>query len=114
MLYPRFFTSPASHDAAKVVGRPYDAAATYSKVQADVRRELQNTYRPEFLNRLDEIIVFRPLSRPEVGRITELMLASVQSRAGGKGVAVHVDDKFKNLLLSEGFSPKFGARPMRR
>jgi hypothetical protein len=44
-----------------------DEAATYSKVQADVRRELQNTYRPEFLNRLDEIIVFRPLSRPEAG-----------------------------------------------
>jgi ATP-dependent Clp protease ATP-binding subunit ClpC len=86
----------------------------YRKVQQDVRRELQVSYRPEFLNRLDEIIVFQPLTRPEVGKIAELMLSSVRSRAAGKGVAVHVDDGFKGLLLAEGFSPKFGARPMRR
>ena len=86
----------------------------YQRVQADVRRELQNNYRPEFLNRLDEIIVFQPLSRDEVGSIADLMLSSVKGRARGRDVSVHIDDSFKDLLLDEGFSPKFGARPMRR
>ena len=90
------------------------AGSTYQKVQADVRRELGAKYRPEFLNRLDEIIIFQPLSRPEVGRIADLMLASVTARAKGRGVSVDVDQDFKDLLLAEGFSPKFGARPMRR
>ena len=91
-----------------------DGSDRYARVQADVRRELSAKYRPEFLNRLDEIIIFRPLTKPEVGDIAELMLASVSARAGGKGVAVSCDDGFRELLLSEGFSPKFGARPMRR
>jgi ATP-dependent Clp protease ATP-binding subunit ClpC len=90
------------------------AGSTYQKVQADVRRELGAKYRPEFLNRLDEIIVFQPLSRPEVGRIADIMLTSVTARAKGRGVGVAVDQGFKDMLLGEGFSPKFGARPMRR
>lgn len=90
------------------------SAAEYARVQQDVRRELSLTYRPEFLNRLDEIIVFRPLTKPEVGSIAELMLRSVQKRAAAKGVTVSVDDSFRVALLKQGFSPKFGARPMRR
>ena len=90
------------------------SAAEYARVQQDVRRELSLTYRPEFLNRLDEIIVFRPLTKPEVGSIAELMLRSVQKRAAAKGVTFSVDDSFRVALLKQGFSPKFGARPMRR
>ena len=86
----------------------------YARVQADVRRELSQQYRPEFLNRLDEIIVFRPLIESEVGDIAELMLKSVQKRAAAKGVTVTVDDTFREALLKQGFSPRFGARPMRR
>jgi ATP-dependent Clp protease ATP-binding subunit ClpC len=84
------------------------SSSQYKRVQADVRRELSLNYRPEFLNRLDEIIVFRPLTKPEIGSIAELMLSSVEGRAKGKGVSVHVDDSFKRLLLSE-----VGARPAR-
>jgi len=91
-----------------------DGSDRYARVQADVRRELSAKYRPEFLNRLDEIIIFRPLTKPEVGDIAQLMLASVCARAGVKGVSVSCDDGFRELLLSEGFSPTFGARPMRR
>jgi len=58
--------------------------------------------------------VFRPLTRPEVGDIAELMLRSVRARAEARGVSVTVDDAFRAALLSQGFSPKFGARPMRR
>jgi len=90
------------------------SADQYARVQGDVRRELSAQYRPEFLNRLDEIIVFRPLTRPEVGDIAELMLRSVRARAEARGVSVTVDDAFRAALLSQGFSPKFGARPMRR
>ena len=99
---------------ASVDGDAASDAAAYRQVQADVRRELQVTYRPEFLNRLDEIIVFQPLTRAEVGSIAELMLESVRWRVVGRGVTLAVDDAFRDLLLSEGFSPKFGARPMRR
>jgi ATP-dependent Clp protease ATP-binding subunit ClpC len=99
---------------ASVDGDAASDAAAYRQVQADVRRELQVTYRPEFLNRLDEIIVFQPLTRAEVGSIAELMLESVRGRVVGRGVTLAVDDAFRDLLLSEGFSPKFGARPMRR
>ena len=90
------------------------SADQYARVQGDVRRELSAQYRPEFLNRLDEIIVFRPLTRPEVGDIAELMLRSVRARAEARGVSVTVDDAFRAALLNQGFSPKFGARPMRR
>jgi ATP-dependent Clp protease ATP-binding subunit ClpC len=90
------------------------SADQYARVQGDVRRELSAQYRPEFLNRLDEIIVFRPLTRPEVGDIAELMLRSVRARAEARRVSVTVDDAFRAALLSQGFSPKFGARPMRR
>ena len=87
------------------------AGSTYQKVQADVRRELGAKYRPEFLNRLDEIIVFQPLSRPEVGRIADLMLASVTARAKGRGVSVDVDQGFKDLLLAEGSHPSLAPGP---
>ena len=88
--------------------------AAYARVRREVRRELGATYRPEFLNRLDEIIVFRPLTKPEVGEIARLMLGSVRRRAAQRGVTLAFDESFEALLLAEGFSPRYGARPMRR
>ena len=86
----------------------------YKKLQTQVKRELGKEYRPEFLNRLDEIIIFRPLERPEVSAIADLMLASVSKRALARGITLDFTDSFKSLLYSNGFSPRFGARPMRR
>ena len=91
-----------------------DEADKYKKLQARVKRELGKEYRPEFLNRLDEIIIFKPLERAEVSDIADLMLESVSKRALDKGISLNFGDGYKNLLYANGFSPRFGARPMRR
>ena len=91
-----------------------DEAERYKKLQSQVKRELGKEYRPEFLNRLDEIIVFRPLEKTEVSSIADLMLQSVCKRALDKGITLEFKPEFKGLLYANGFSPRFGARPMRR
>lgn len=89
-------------------------ADPYREVQSSVRAELKTRYRPEFLNRLDEIIVFRPLEKAEVRDIADLMIASVARRCEERGVAVGVSADFMQSVVEEGFSPRFGARPLRR
>ena len=91
-----------------------DEREKYKKLQTQVRRELSKEYRPEFLNRLDEIIIFKPLEKREVSAIADLMLQSVSKRALGKGVTLGFAPEFRELVYSNGFSPRFGARPMRR
>jgi len=86
----------------------------YDRVKKLARKNLGKRFRPEFLNRLDEIVVFRPLGEFEVAQIAENMLESVASRCLRKGVAITCTDAFKKALLVNGFSPKYGARPMRR
>jgi len=86
----------------------------YKAVQRDVRGDLQRRYRPEFLNRLDEVIVFHPLSRPEVERIADIMFKSVQQRCDEQQISITVRQGLKDRVVAEGFSPKFGARPLRR
>ena len=78
------------------------------------RKNLGKRFRPEFLNRLDEIVVFRPLGELEVAQIAENMIASVSLRCAKKGVVISCTEAFKKALLGNGFSPKYGARPMRR
>jgi len=86
----------------------------YLDMQGAVRAELQEQYRPEFLNRLDEIIVFRPLTRAEVGSIADLMVASVGALCMEKNVSISVTPAWKARAMQDGFSVRFGARPMRR
>ena len=86
----------------------------YERVKKLARKNLGKRFRPEFLNRLDEIVVFRPLGELEVAQIAENMLASVSSRCAKKGVVITCTEAFKKALLVNGFSPKYGARPMRR
>ncbi|MBU6251251.1 MAG: ATP-dependent Clp protease ATP-binding subunit ClpC, partial [Cyanobacteria bacterium REEB417] len=68
----------------------------------------------EFLNRLDEIIVFRQLTRDEVKEISEIMLKEVFSRMLEKGISLSVTEAFKERLVDEGYNPSYGARPLRR
>jgi ATP-dependent Clp protease ATP-binding subunit ClpC len=79
-----------------------------------VNEELKQYFRPEFLNRLDEIIVFRQLTRDEVKEIAEIMLKEVFSRMEEKGIHLSVTDAFKERLVEEGYNPSYGARPLRR
>lgn len=86
----------------------------YNRIRSLVNEELKNYFRPEFLNRLDEIIVFRQLNKAEVTEIADIMLKEVFGRLTEKGIVLEVTDRFKDRLITEGYSPSYGARPLRR
>jgi len=86
----------------------------YNRIKSLVNEELKQYFRPEFLNRLDEIIVFRQLSKDEVKEIAEIMLQEVFARLQDKGIKLDVTDAFKERLVEEGYNPSYGARPLRR
>jgi len=86
----------------------------YNRIRSLVNEELKQYFRPEFLNRLDEIIVFRQLSRDEVKEIAEIMLKEVFARMREKGINLSVTETFKERLVEEGYNPSYGARPLRR
>ncbi len=86
----------------------------YNRIKSLVNEELKQYFRPEFLNRLDEIIVFRQLSKDEVKQIAEIMLQEVFARLQDKGIKLSVTESFKERLVEEGYNPSYGARPLRR
>lgn len=90
------------------------ADAQYNRIRTLVNEELKQYFRPEFLNRLDEIIVFRQLNKEQVKDISEIMLREVFSRLTEQGITLEVTDAFKELLVKEGYNPAYGARPLRR
>jgi ATP-dependent Clp protease ATP-binding subunit ClpC len=88
--------------------------SSYNRIKTLVNEELKQYFRPEFLNRLDEIIVFRQLSKIEVKQIADIMLRDVFKRAEEKGIKIDVTERFKDRLVDEGYNPAYGARPLRR
>nr|YP_010619740.1 Clp protease ATP binding subunit [Tayloriella tenebrosa]WAX03753.1 Clp protease ATP binding subunit [Tayloriella tenebrosa] len=86
----------------------------YNRIKSLVNEELKQYFRPEFLNRLDEIIVFRQLTKEEVREIADLMLQEVFDRIKQQDIILSVTDRFKNKLVDEGYNPSYGARPLRR
>ncbi|BCL35697.1 ATP-dependent Clp protease ATP-binding subunit [Nostoc sp. MS1] len=90
------------------------AEASYNRIRNLVNEELKNYFRPEFLNRLDEVIVFTQLSKDEVKQIADIMLRDVASRLTEKGITLEVTEAFKELVVTEGYNPSYGARPLRR
>jgi len=88
--------------------------ALYTRIRSLVNEELKQYFRPEFLNRLDEIIVFRQLTKPEVKEIADLMLNEFFKRMLDKHIVLTVTERFKDLLVQEGYNPSYGARPLRR
>ncbi|KAL4423928.1 hypothetical protein ABPG75_001229 [Micractinium tetrahymenae] len=88
--------------------------SSYNRIKSLVNEELKQYFRPEFLNRLDEIIVFRQLTKSEVKQIADIMLKQVFTRAEEKGIKIDVTERFKDRLVDEGYNPAYGARPLRR
>ena len=86
----------------------------YNRIRSLVNEELKQYFRPEFLNRLDEVIVFRQLTKDEVREIAELMLQEVFERIQEKEIQLEVTERFKTRLVEEGYNPSYGARPLRR
>ena len=87
---------------------------SYNRIKSLVMEDLKNYFRPEFLNRLDEIIVFRQLNKQEVREIAYIMLENVFKRLKEKEITLECTERFKDRLVDEGFSPAYGARPLRR
>ncbi|BAW95281.1 endopeptidase Clp, ATP-binding chain C, protease regulatory subunit [[Synechococcus] sp. NIES-970] len=90
------------------------AESQYNRIRSLVNEELKQYFRPEFLNRLDEIIVFRQLNKEEVKEISEILLKDVFKRLTEQEITLQVTDKFKERLVEEGYNPSYGARPLRR
>ncbi len=84
------------------------------KVENKIREMLKETFKPEFLNRIDDIVVFRSLKKEELGKIVDLQLNEVREEVSEKHMTLEVTDEVKALILSEGFDEKYGARPLRR
>ena len=89
-------------------------SAAWGEVEARVQKELHQYFRPEFLNRVDDVVVFHPLRREDIRRIVDLQLTGVQALTAELGVTLEVDDEVKDLLAREGYDPVFGARPLKR
>ena len=85
-----------------------------SNIESNVMQALKNTFRPEFLNRLDEIIVFNRLSDEDIKRIATLMLDELKKRISDIGVTITFDDSLVSFVSEKGFDPVYGARPLRR
>jgi ATP-dependent Clp protease ATP-binding subunit ClpC len=88
--------------------------AQYHRTREQVNAALKQSFRPEFLNRLDEIIVFRQLTRDEVKQIAELLLLNVNDRLKEQDIKLEVSEAFQERLIIEGYDPSYGARPLRR
>ncbi|MDJ0674357.1 MAG: ATP-dependent Clp protease ATP-binding subunit [Calothrix sp. MO_167.B42] len=91
-----------------------EADATYNRIKNLVNEEMKAYFRPEFLNRLDEIIVFTQLKQDEIRQIAEIMLKEVVGRLTQKDIKLEVSDRFKDLVVKQGYDPSYGARPLRR
>lgn len=87
---------------------------TTKRVNKLVKEELKNFFRPEFLNRIDEIIVFNHLSKHDIWDISKIMIKQLSNRLEEKGLKLIVDDSVRGLLVEEGHDPLYGARPLRR
>ena len=86
----------------------------WERTKSIILEEANKLFRPEFLNRIDEIAVFKPLSRDNLMKIIDTMLDDLSQRLDTKGVKINVSDEVKAKILEKGFKPKYGARPLRR
>ena len=111
-------TNLGSRDISKSVNlgfsRQGDEASSYERMKAKVADELKQHFRPEFLNRVDEIVVFHQLTQADIENIVDLMVAQIESRMKDKDMGVELAPAAKSLVAKRGFDPVLGARPLRR
>jgi ATP-dependent Clp protease ATP-binding subunit ClpC len=93
---------------------PQSDAGSYDAMKGRIMEEAKRAFRPEFLNRLDDIIVFRTLGKPEIVQILDLEVAKVVERIHRRNIQVVLEEKARDFLIEKGYDPQYGARPMRR
>lgn len=102
------------------LGSPYildgitDSGEISEEAREQVDKLLKNQFRPEFLNRLDEIIYYKPLQKAEILKIADLMINELRKRLADKQVGIEITDAAKNAVIEQGFDPNYGARPLKR
>ncbi|MEU4763664.1 ATP-dependent Clp protease ATP-binding subunit [Actinosynnema sp. NPDC023794] len=113
-----FTSNLGTSDISKAVGLGFtsgqDTASNYERMKNKVNDELKKHFRPEFLNRIDDIIVFHQLTQDEIIKMVDLMIARVETQLKNKDMAIELTDRAKKLLAKRGFDPVLGARPLRR
>lgn len=95
-------------------GESQQGEIDFDKMKTTVLDASKQAFRPEFLNRIDEILVFRPLNKEELLKIVDIMVGEVKKRTLEAGITLEVDENARKLLLEKGYDQKFGARPLRR
>jgi len=91
-----------------------NARGDWALVETQVTHELRQQFKPEFLNRVDDIIIFRPLDLEQIGRIVDIQLRKLEKLLADKKITVEVAPEAKVLIAEEGYDPAFGARPLKR
>ncbi len=91
-----------------------DREANYQRMKSTLMSEIERHFRPEFINRLDDVIVFRSLQREDLVQIVDYELHKVHKRLEARGMTIELDDKARDFLIDKGYNPDFGARPLRR
>jgi ATP-dependent Clp protease ATP-binding subunit ClpC len=94
--------------------RIVDEAEDYSRMKEKVMEQLKHTFRPEFVNRIDELIVFQSLAEDELKQIVDLLLKDLRQRLQDSGYDLEISDAARSLILKEGYDPAYGARPLKR
>ena len=84
------------------------------KLKGDIEKELKQAFRPEFLNRVDDIIIFQPLTEENLKKIVDLLIVEVEKRLADRNIKIELSGEAKSWLLKEGYEPVYGARPLRR
>ena len=102
------------HMILEQAGRASDDPVAWGELEQTVLRELRQRFRPEFLNRIDDVILFKPLGREDLRRIVDLQLARVSRLALEAGIVLEVDATARDRVVEEGYDPAFGARPLKR
>ncbi len=100
--------------SAQILDGINDQGEISEQARSEVMAMLRQQFRPEFLNRLDEIIFYKPLMKSEIGKIVDLMVAGLQKRLAEQQLSFHLTDRAKTYVIDEGFDPVYGARPLRR
>ena len=97
-----------------ILERSQDAAADWKRTEQEVLTALQGVFRPEFLNRIDDVVVFHPLGRDELDHIVDLQLGHLRRLLADRKLTLHLTDAARQQLADEGYDPAFGARPLKR
>jgi ATP-dependent Clp protease ATP-binding subunit ClpC len=113
-----FTSNLGTQDISKAVGLGFaqgiGVASNYERMKAKVNDELKKHFRPEFLNRIDDIVVFRQLTEAQIVAMVDLMITRVETQLRAKDIAIELTLNARSLLARRGFDPVLGARPLRR